>query len=73
MEPIPHLKGGGGTSFVPVMDHLREKKPDVDVLIYFTDGYGDFGTDPGFDVIWVINNMHVTPPYGKVIRVEAGS
>lgn len=70
MEPIPHLKGGGGTSFVPVMDHLKQNKPDVDVLVYFTDGYGDFGADPGFDVIWVINNTHVNPPYGKVIRVE---
>lgn len=68
-EEIPSLTGGGGTSFVPVMEHLKENKPDVDVLVYFTDGYGDFGNDPGFDVLWVINSG-VTPPYGKVIRIK---
>lgn len=68
-EEIPSLTGGGGTSFVPVMEHLKENKPDVDVLVYFTDGYGDFGNDPGFDVLWVINSS-VTPPYGKVIRIK---
>lgn len=68
-EEIPSLKGGGGTSFVPVMDHLKQNKPDIDVLVYFTDGYGDFGSDPGFDVIWVINS-NVTAPYGKTIRVN---
>jgi len=68
-EQIPSLKGGGGTSFVPVMSHLKEHKPDVDVLVYFTDGYGDFGSDPGFDVIWIINSS-VNPPYGKTIRIN---
>lgn len=68
-EPIPSLTGGGGTSFVPVMEHLKTNKPDVDVLVYFTDGYGDFGNDPGFDVLWVINT-DVVAPYGKTIRVK---
>jgi len=69
-EQIPSLKGGGGTSFVPVMDHLKQNKPDVDVLVYFTDGYGEFGKDPGFDVIWVVNSS-VQPPYGKTIRINS--
>jgi predicted metal-dependent peptidase len=68
-EEIPSLKGGGGTSFVPVMDHLKQNKPDIDVLVYFTDGYGEFGSDPGFDVIWVINS-DVKAPYGKTIRIN---
>lgn len=68
-EEIPSLKGGGGTSFVPVMDHLKANKPDVDVLVYFTDGFGDFGNDPGFDVLWVLNT-DVVPPYGKGIRIN---
>lgn len=68
-EEIPSLKGGGGTSFVPVMNHLRENKPDVDVLVYFTDGYGEFGDDPGFDVLWVLNT-DVKTPYGKEIRIN---
>jgi predicted metal-dependent peptidase len=68
-EAIPSLTGGGGTSFVPVMQHLLNNKPDIDLLVYFTDGYGDFGKDPGFDVLWVINS-DVKPPYGKVIRIK---
>lgn len=68
-QEIPALTGGGGTSFVPVMEHLKENKPDIDLLVYFTDGYGDFGNDPGFDVLWVINS-DVTPPYGKVVRIK---
>jgi predicted metal-dependent peptidase len=68
-EEIPSLKGGGGTSFVPVINHLKENKPDVDVLVYFTDGYGEFGENPEFDVIWVVNSS-VQPPYGKTIRIN---
>jgi predicted metal-dependent peptidase len=67
-EPIPKVVGGGGTSFVPVMEHLRNKKIDVDALVFFTDGYGEFGNAPDFDVIWAINST-VNAPYGKTIRV----
>lgn len=68
-EPIPKVKGGGGTSFVPVMEHLANKKVDVDALVFFTDGYGDFGKAPDFDVIWAINSS-VKAPYGKTIHIK---
>jgi predicted metal-dependent peptidase len=67
-EEIPKVKGGGGTSFVPVMKHLTDNKIDVDALVFFTDGYGEFGNAPDFDVIWAINS-NVKAPYGKTIRV----
>ena len=67
-EQIPKVTGGGGTSFVPVMDHIRDQKVDVDVLVFFTDGYGEFGNAPDFDVIWAINS-DVKAPYGKTIKV----
>ena len=36
------LKGGGGTSFIPVFkDLMKGKDKDIKVLFYFTDGYGD--------------------------------
>jgi len=35
------VMGGGGTSFVPVFEYLKEEKLDT-CLIYFTDGYGEF-------------------------------
>ena len=68
-QEIPSLKGGGGTSFIPVMEHLKENKPDIDLLVYFTDGDGEFGPDPGFDVLWVING-NVKAPYGQTIKVS---
>jgi predicted metal-dependent peptidase len=67
-DPIPKVKGGGGTSFVPVMEHLEKNKIDVDALVFFTDGYGEFGTAPNFDVIWAINS-NVKAPYGKTIQI----
>jgi predicted metal-dependent peptidase len=32
--------GGGGTSFIPVFDYIREQKLSPDGLLYFTDGLG---------------------------------
>lgn len=69
-DPIPKVKGGGGTSFVPVMEHLAAHNVDVDLLVYFTDGYGDFGDAPPFPVVWVLTNSDVKPPYGQVVRVD---
>jgi predicted metal-dependent peptidase len=68
-QEIPSLKGGGGTSFVPVMEHIKENKPDIDLLVYFTDGEGEFGPDPGFDVLWVINGS-AKAPYGQTVTVS---
>jgi predicted metal-dependent peptidase len=67
-EEIPKVIGGGGTSFVPVINHLQENDVDIDVLVFFTDGEGDFGNAPDFDTLWVINSK-VTAPYGKTIRI----
>ena len=69
-EDIPRVIGGGGTSFVPVMRHISDMGHDrPDVLVYFTDGYGEFGEPPDFDVIWVINSQ-VIAPYGTTIHVK---
>jgi len=70
-EDIPEVTGGGGTSFVPVMRHISEMEHDrPDVLVYFTDGFGEFGNaPPDFEVIWVINSQ-VVAPYGTTIHVK---
>lgn len=70
-EPLPALQGGGGTDFAPVFDHLIEKRIKPDYCVFFTDGYGNFGDDPTrhFDVLWVITNQQVTPPFGETVRV----
>lgn len=70
-ESLPALQGGGGTDFAPVFSHLIEKRIKPDYCVMFTDGYGNFGDDPTgqFDVLWVITNQQVQPPFGDVIRV----
>lgn len=70
-EPLPALQGGGGTDFAPVFSHLIEKRIKPDYCVMFTDGYGNFGEDPTgqFDVLWVITNQQVNPPFGDVVRV----
>ena len=71
-EPLPCLQGGGGTDFAPVFKHLVEKRIKPDYCVFFTDGYGNFGDDPtqNFDVLWVLTNLHVQPPFGDVVRVD---
>lgn len=71
-EPLPALQGGGGTDFAPVFSHLIENRIQPDYCVMFTDGYGNFGDDPTqkFDVLWVITNQQVNPPFGDVIRVN---
>lgn len=71
-EPLPALQGGGGTDFAPVFSHLIENRIQPDYCVMFTDGYGNFGDDPTmkFDVLWVITNQQVQPPFGDVIRVN---
>lgn len=70
-QSLPALKGGGGTDFAPVFSHLLDKRIKPDYCVFFTDGYGNFGSDPTnqFKVLWVLTNQEVTPPFGDVVRV----
>jgi len=71
-RPIKKVKGGGGTDFCPALekDFLRQHRPDL--LIYFTDGWGDApAKPPRVPVIWCLTPDGVRPtPWGKVIRME---
>lgn len=48
--------GGGGTSFVPPFEYIRDNNIECDVFLYLTDGYGDAPEkNPlGIPVMWVI-------------------
>lgn len=48
------FKGGGGTSFKPVFEYIAKESEQPDLLIYFTDGYGDLPEKPAYPVMWVI-------------------
>ena len=69
-------KGGGGTDFRPVFEwiekNLIKRGKKVNVLAYFTDGYGDFPTKPKYhmETIWLIYKSEVVPPFGNTIRLD---
>jgi predicted metal-dependent peptidase len=65
------LKGGGGTSSLPVFNHLEKKY--VDMLVYLTDLEIDFPEHPPrYKVLWgVINNPKIGPaPFGETHHLE---
>jgi predicted metal-dependent peptidase len=63
-------KGGGGTSFAPVMKWARDQ--EAACLIYFTDLECDeFGDDPGMPVLWATwNSRPKAVPFGEVIYID---
>lgn len=67
-EALPMPMGGGGTDFRPVFDHLADERIPVDVIVYLTDGYGEFGPDPGIPTIWVMTTDQ-RPPWGEFVQI----
>ena len=59
--------GGGGTSFVPVWNELEKRGVTPKCLVYLTDLDGDFGSDPGYPVVWVTWTKGGKAPFGQVI------
>jgi len=55
-KPNDTLHGGGGTSFVPVVDRFNKNKRLYDALVYFTDGYCEIPRDTPKDTLWVISS-----------------
>lgn len=85
-EPIPFVnekellsilpKGGGGTDFQVVFDYMKQAPFDEPpmCIIILTDGYAPFPEEAeamGVPVLWLINNESVTPPWGKLARIDA--
>ena len=64
-------RGGGGTSFVPFCNHVRERPGTL--AIYLTDGYGNFPKQPPPNpLLWVVlpgglENRQF--PFGEVVRM----
>ncbi|MFD2609976.1 VWA-like domain-containing protein [Deinococcus taklimakanensis] len=69
---IPEPQGGGGTDFRPIFALVDEHEPDV--LIYLTDGYGDFPeAAPRVSTLWVVPPGGLEDegfPFGDVLRLE---
>jgi predicted metal-dependent peptidase len=75
-SPLPKPIGGGGTSFIPFFEQVKNRHQfdhQAGVCVYLTDGFGRFPSDvPELPVLWV-----VTPggldlkqfPFGEGVRL----
>lgn len=64
------IKGGGTTSFRPVFDWAAMQDQAPDLLIYFTDGWGEFPAhEPYFPSIWLIKGKQPVP-FGQRIQLN---
>lgn len=64
------IKGGGGTRFTPVFDWANQQDRTPNILVYFTDGEGEFPkTEPGFDVLWLVKGKKKVP-WGQRVQLN---
>lgn len=66
-------KGGGGTSFAPVMDWCDAADEPPVALVYLTDMDGSHRPEPpGMPVLWATPscNERQQPPYGEVVLLQ---
>ena len=64
------IKGGGGTRFTPVFDWANQQDKIPDILVYFTDGEGEFPkVEPYFDVLWLIKGK-AKVPWGQRVQLN---
>ena len=64
------LRGGGGTSFMPAFEWLAAERRRPDLLLYFTDGAGDFPQQaPEYPVIWLVKGRGKVP-WGERIQLN---
>lgn len=67
--------GGGGTDFQIIFEYVAkymQDEPPVSIVI-LTDGYAPFPQEKlagGIPVLWLLNNDDVTPPWGKIARIQ---
>ena len=69
-------RGGGGTDFGAVFDYVRARmsEPAPAAIVILTDGYCPFPPESeamGIPVLWIINNSRITPPWGKLARIQS--
>jgi len=64
------VKGGGGTSFVPVFGWVEREGARPDLLVYFTDAEGEFPhSEPPYPVIWLVKGRRKVP-WGQRIQLN---
>lgn len=66
--------GGGGNDFGEIFRYMKKNMMDDPpaYIVIITDGYDTFPKEEeamGIPVLWLINNVSVNPPWGKVARI----
>jgi predicted metal-dependent peptidase len=72
-EDIPlTCKGRGGTDFRPAFDWVRDNASDARVLIYLTDGWGEFPKEvPDIPTLWLSWDLAESGyPFGQVVPLS---
>jgi predicted metal-dependent peptidase len=65
------MKGGGGTSHIPIFDWLEENRRRPDLFIGITDLYSRFPeAPPPYPVLWITQGRHGRAPWGRVLEVN---
>jgi predicted metal-dependent peptidase len=60
------IKGGGGTNFENTFIYIDENINDVNLLLYFTDGFGKYPKEePIFETLWILTKNEVDIPFGR--------
>ncbi len=64
------FKGGGGTSFKPVIKWAEAQDEAPSLIVYFTDAQGEFPEkEPTFPVVWLVKGK--TPvPWGQRVQLN---
>jgi predicted metal-dependent peptidase len=74
VELVANLKGGGGTSFIPIFEAVEKLRPRVDLFVFVTDGQGPAPAEAprGLDTIWVLVGEYASAPctWGKQITIK---
>lgn len=60
---------GGGTHMPAGFDWVAKEGVEPAAFVCLTDGYTDFGSDPGYPVIWCISS-NVQAPWGENVHFE---
>ncbi|MFV1982774.1 MAG: VWA-like domain-containing protein [Thiohalomonadales bacterium] len=64
------MKGGGGTSFIPVFNWVDTLDRTPDLLVYFTDAEGEFPKElPLYPVVWLVKGK-LPVPWGQRIQLN---
>jgi len=71
-EPLDYeMIGGGGTDFAPVFKYIDQEISYPTLLLYFTDGMGNFPQqEVSYDVLWIMTE-EVDVPFGEIIVLNS--